>query len=317
MARNELLQAQNCYWESGLRKSKGTSQYDAWLSSTTSIAGAYRLYTTSWYNIFALDNGTSVTFWHSQSSVTGTIIAGYNFTTGYDVEFSDIDANLVFVNGQNKPGILYCTSTWEIMDLEDYDERDRGTATWWAGEYIEASASAWLANTDNAQSTASASFWVVAESTASSGFYLACTYNFNKIYVYDMGTVSATGGRYEYYTGNNTWTACDVSSSIALIGAPPSATQLIEFTWASDWVLGDAYFTDYDDLANHYILRITHASTSGSTLASYLTLHHSQYLTQVTDDDRPQTVATHNRFLHLAAGNNVYISDYGTPTGCR
>jgi hypothetical protein len=320
MQPNQLLIAQNCWWDGELEKRKATRSWDKIWGTATTIVGAHRVYFASvpaYHNIYAVDNGTSVTFYHSQSSVTATLFAAFNFTTGYNVEFTDLDGKVLAINGVNKPAIMYCTSTFEIMNLEAYDKRDRGTATWWAGQYYDTGSSTgdmWTSNTDNAQSSATSDF-TVCNGSGSNGFWLACNYTFNKVYLYNCNDVSGTyGAAYEYYNSSSTWSTCAMISSADFNAA--TATRTIEFTWPSNWGLGDSYFTDLDDLANHYIFRCRLSTApSASFDCGSIAVEHTQYLTEVMYNDRPQAIAVHNRRVHMAAGNNVFISDYGSPTG--
>lgn len=323
MAPNELLLAENCYWDSGLRKRQGTESWDKIWGTATSIVGGMRAYMaqgftgSGYYNILAMDNGASVTFYHSQSSVTATVFGAYNFTTGYNVEFANMDGAIVAVNGVNKPAIMYCTSTWEAMNLEAFDVRERGTATWWSGQWYSTAsvtASIWTSDTDDGQSSATSDFQLY-NGSSSNGFWLACNYTFNKIYLYNCEQVSGTyGAAYEYWSASSTWSACSLISSANFSAA--TATRTIEFNWASDWGLGDSYFEGLDDLANHYVFRCRLSTgPSASFFCGSIALAHTQYLTAVLDNDRPQAVAVHNRRVHLAAGNNVYLSQYASPGG--
>lgn len=323
LANNELLTAQNCYWDSGLRKRKGTESWDAIWGTATSIVGGIRSYIaqgfvgSGFYDILAVDNGASVTFYHTQSSITATLLGAFNFTTGYNVEFGDIDGAIIAVNGVNKPAVMYCTSTWEIMLLEAFDTRERGTATWWAGQYYATgatTASIWNGDTDDAQSSATSDFQLY-DGSSSNGFWLACNYTFNKISLYNCEQVSGTyGASYQYWNSSSTWAACSLISSADFNAA--TATRTIEFDWPSDWALGDSYFEGLDDLANHYIFRCRLATgPSASFFCGSIALENNQYLTQVMDNDRPQAIAVQNRRVHLAAGNNVYLSQYASPGG--
>ena len=323
MSDKELLIAQNCYWDSGLRKRKGTESWDAIWGTATSIVGGMRAYMaqgftgSGFYDLLAMDNGASVTFYHTQSSVTATLLAAYSFTTGYNVEFDVLDGAVLAVNGVNKPAVMYCTATWEIMDLEVFDKRERGTATWWAGQWYDTAsvtASIWTSDTDDAQSSATSDFRLY-DGSSSNGFWIACNYTFNKINLYNSEQVSGTyGAAYEYWNASSTWAACSLISS-ANFGAA-TATRTVEFNWPSDWAYGDSYFTGLDDLANHFIFRCRLSTgPSASFFCGSVVLEHTQYLTQVMDNDRPQAVAIHNRRAHLAAGNNVYLSQYAEPGG--
>jgi hypothetical protein len=320
MTSQELLIAQNCYWDSGLRMRKGTYSWDAVWGTATSIVGAMRVYFPSipaFFNILAMDDGGSVTFYHQYASITATQFGGFNFTTGHDVQFDQIDGKVIAVNGYDKPAIMYCTSTYEIMNLETYDTRERGTATWWAGQYYDTAsvtASIWTSDTEDAQSSATSDF-EVCNGSGSNGFWIACNFQFNKISLYNCEQVSGTyGAAYEYWNTSSSWSTCSLISSADFNAA--TATRTIEFDWPSDWMAGDSYFTGLDDLATHYIFRCRLSTApSASFDCGSILLQHTQYLTAVMANDRPQAVSVNNRITHLAAGNNVYMSEYGSPTG--
>jgi hypothetical protein len=317
MSPQELLTAYNCYFDSGLRKRRGTSSWDGVFGTATSIVGALRVYVPSipaFMNILALDTGASTVFAHTYASSTATLFSAFNFTTGCNVEFAEMDGLVLAVNGVNKPAIMYCTSTWEIMNLEQYDKRERGTQTWWAGQYdasASSMASTWVSDTDDAQSSATSDF--VLSATSTGGFWLACNYTFNKVYLYNCNQVSGTyGAAYQYWNTSSTWTSCDLIASAAFNVA--TATRTIEWNWASNMGLGDSYFEGYDDLATHYIFRCRMSTgPSASFECGSLAVEHTQYLTGVLGNDRPQSVAVSNRRTFLGSGNNVFVSEYGTP----
>ena len=175
-------------------------------------------------------------------------------------------------------------------------------------------ASIWTSDTDDAQSSATSDFQLY-DGSSSNGFWFSCNYQFNKLTLYNSEQVSGTyGAAYEYWNASSTWAACSLISS-ANFGAA-TATRTVEFNWPSDWAYGDSYFTGLDDLANHFIFRCRLSTgPSASFFCGSVVLEHTQYLTQVMDNDRPQAVAVHNRRVHLAAGNNVYLSQYASPGG--
>ena len=67
-------------------------------------------------------------------------------------------------------------------------------------------------------------------------------------------------------------------------------------------------------------MRFTNANTIDSTTAwacAYLKAEHSQYLTQLFLNDRPDRVATHKSHLVLGAGNWMRVSPYSSVKGWR
>ena len=68
MANNEMLQAENVYWNNGLKKRKGISKY---ASLTGSAIGFVRTYTNgAWHTIVAVDLASSVEFHQATTTTT-------------------------------------------------------------------------------------------------------------------------------------------------------------------------------------------------------------------------------------------------------
>lgn len=320
---NELYTASNVIWENGLRRRWGTLEFAKDFGSTTYFAGGIRTYIASaWHTVVAVDNGSKVAFYqYNQASATAIALASasYSFTTGVPVEFCDFNGTVVVVNGVNRPAIIHVESaTLTCSSLEAYDERDRGTSTWWAGLYWPSGSTVseeYVNDTTDAQD-AGADDWLIggyATVTASHGFWIACDYTFNKLYLYGVPSQTADiATDYTYYTGSGVWASCNMISSVNWSVA--TATQVIEFNWPSAWVRGDENLNT-TQTSNRFVFRAYFtAAPSSSILIDYATVHNNQYLRQVLDDERPQAVCAHQSRLFMAVGNNIFLSAANTPT---
>ena len=322
---NELYTATNCFWENGLRKRWGTYTFaDDFKGGLLFFQGGIRAYIASaWHTIVAVDNGTKTMFLqYPGATADAAYIASsfYSFTTGVPVEFCEFNGTVIAVNGVNRPAIIHVeAATLTCSALEQYDERDRGTSTWWAGEYFPSGstlAENYADDTTDAQD-AGAGDWALggyATMSASHGFWIACDYTFNKVYMYGVPSQTADAAvDYTYYTGDGTWASADMLSSLDFSIA--TATQLVHFNWPSAWVRGDNDLNT-TQISNRFPFRVYFTNPpSTSVFASYGTLHNDQYLRQVLDDDRPQAACVHQSRLFMAAGNNIFLSDANAPTG--
>ena len=83
-------------------------------------------------------------------------------------------------------------------------------------------------------------------------------------------------------------------------------------------ILMDKYGDSAYEIAGRYAMRFRNGVTPSVTWgAAYLTVQHSQYLTQICLDDRPDTVATHKNHVFLGMGNWLRHSPYSQIKGWR
>ena len=325
MANNELLMAQDCYWDSGLWKRNGYEQYESnFTASADTLRGSIRDYlgsgatSSGWYTILARDSGTNVLFYHMASDTATMIASGsVNFQTGYDVQFDKLNGQIIGVNGQDDPVIIYGTSTITIQTLDEYDSRERGTSTWWAGQYWASAtgvASQYVADTTNLQSSATNDFNMVYTTASNGGFWVACDYNFTKLVIKNTSQLTCNAGfvtDYQYYKGSGTWGSCTMIASASW--ASSTGTRTLEWDWPDDWVPGDG---DLDTTATRqrYVFRVSFKEPPTSTQAAgQASVTHSQYLTQVLNNGKPQAVCAHIGRWFLAEGNIAYPSEYLNP----
>ncbi|MHA2067262.1 MAG: hypothetical protein ACXABY_23080 [Candidatus Thorarchaeota archaeon] len=314
---NEMLVAENCYWQSGLAKRKGVSKYVTTFGATSvSPLGSIRAYMNDdWYTIFAVASAAGVDWYRASGTALTNMSATGSFTIGNNVEMARLNNEVLAVNGVDDPAVIRFSSTFIVQTLDSYDVRTRGTSTWYGGAY-QASASGsddWIDDTTDLQSTATADF-IFATTATNDGFYFACDYRFNKLLLYNVHTLTCTAGlavAYEYYEGSNSWTALTMVTSASWDAA--TGTRTLEWDWPTTWTTFDYA---YGDLSNRYVMRtrFTTPPTATGTLA-YGEMSHTQFITDMLANEKPQAVATHNNRLHMAAGNIVNISPYNAITG--
>lgn len=299
MPTNMLQTAENCYWESGLKKRGGYSVYEAAPAGTTTIRGRIRVYMNSaWVTILAVDDGSDVTFYQN-SSGSFAQIGTDTLTSGYDVEMDAMLEAVVAVNGQDKPRIIYYSTVFTISTLEAYDVRTRVDDDWEAGTYDGAS---YVDATDAAQDTVADDFTLVTGSDDGGGFYVAGRVTFNRVEFTNLSANEWATATFEYWNG--AWTAL----------TPTTTASSFEFDYPQDW----ATYTDTGDteLVNRMCVRVTWATAPASDVTcDSMTLKHTQYLSQILEDARPHLVRVHNNRVWLAMGNNLNYSPYESLTG--
>lgn len=310
-----LSTAENVYWKSALRKRQGKSVLATSDISASVLHGQTRAYINStWYTITARENASGdVNFYYGLDS-GGTLTAidnTYDWASG-EVEMAVFGSFVVAVNGANKPAIIYYDAGWQIENLEEYDTRDRADSDWWAGQYddSETGDDMYVDDTTDAQG-ASVDFQYASTAT-NDGFWIACSFTFNKVTfadAEDSGTVDVT---YQYYTGDDTWATCDlVTTPDWSTGATADVT--LEFNIPTDW---EAYDGDSDNLNNRYAVRGKFSTPPAAAKScGEIKLYHTQYLSQIMAGAYPKHVTTHLNRLYLSEGNNVNYSPPERLTG--
>ena len=324
MAENEGLIAENCQWRGKIIKRNGIKKYSATDFSGAShvLRGGIRAYINgAWYTIIAYDDDTSVGMYRA-TTTTYTAINTSAFTKGYNVEFTELNGYVIAVNGHDKPEVIYYDGAWICKTLEALDVRTRETANWWAGQWDNSGAGAtqFIDDTTDAQDAGVDDF-EVGNATANDGCYISCDFPFNKILF--VGCEQAAGApvaEYKYWDGSD-WT------TVGTLVTDPGWTDVaggktVEFNIPLDSD-GSLLWEPYGEvttsgIANKYILRIRFTTApTGAFSADYLEVSHTQYLTQIMENERPHTVCTHGSRVHMAANNVVNISPYNQVTGWR
>ena len=331
MKDNELLKAENCHWRDGLVKRNGIDSYSTsdW-SGFDGIKGAIRVYiNNSWVTIIALDDGSDVNFYYGSGTTFTAIDNSYDFTTGYNVEFAELDDHIVAVNGQDKPAVIYYDAGWTVENLETYDTRDWNYENCYAGQWDNSEAIPWLDDTIAAYDDTAGDF-EIASGTASDGFYITCDYVFNKVVVKNADQIGGTPtATYAYWNGSS-WTTF-TPGTVPSWGAA-SADRTIEFDIPQD-ANGELLWQRYSEddsldadgnvikgIPNRFILRITFTyggTPAGPYNADYLTLHNTQYLTFLLENARPHTVYTHNGTMFMAERWILNFSPYQSVKGWK
>jgi len=333
MKDNELLQADNCYWRNGLKQRLGKASVVSLTGSAirggirTKVAG-------NWYTFLGVDTtaagAVELKYGTATAFTTLTMPSGtaYTLQTGYDVQFAVLDERVVAVNGYDKPTVIWnsATTAFQTETLERYDLRTMASADWNAGQYYPSlSATMYMTDTSDAQSAASQDF-AFATYSVTSGFWVACAHTFNKVTLYDA-KANATGSMtFEYY-GRASSGAATGWTSFTPINTPTwtaAENKEIEMNFPIDAntneLLMEKVASLNSSIGGVFAMRFTNANTIDSTTAwacANIKLEHSQYLTQILLNDRPDTVATHKSHLILGAGNWMHISPYSTVKGWR
>ena len=285
-------------------------------ATSVSPLGGIRAYMNNdWYSIFAVGSAAGVDWYRASGTALTGISSTASFTTANDVHMAELNGQVVAVNSVDDPIVCHFSGTFMVQTLDSYDVRTRGTSTWYGGAY-EASASGssqWVDDTTDLQSTATADF-IFATTATSDGFYFACNYTYNKLVLYNVHQLTCNAGlavAYEYYEGSNSWSALTMVASATWTDA--TGTRTLEWDWPSDW-------TDYDNLygnlGDRFVMRVrfTTPPTTTGTLA-YAKVSHTQYLTQILGNDKPQAVTTHGNRVFMAAGYIVNLSPFNEIVG--
>ena len=328
-----LADAENIYWEAGIRKRGGISDYGTVDASPlddgncTTIRGQVRAYLNStWYTIIAEDDGSDVGFWYSADATSWTELAAETFTTGNDVEFAVLDNKVVAINGTDKPLIIYYDSAFYIKDLEAYDERNRNNDDFYAGQYDASGDPYYIDDTTDAQDVGADDFQL-ASTTNDDGFYIAGDLTFNKVVMTNChdfgsgGTINA-GATYQYYKddgdGTYSW------GTLSLVTTPDweaaEDDKTLEFNYPTDWTTMDETdpdgYSTLDTMIGRFVILITFSTAPASAMScDKLTLSHTQYLTQITGGDAVTAIAVHNSTMYLGNGKAVNYSPYNALTG--
>jgi len=112
MKDNELLKAENCWWDNGITKRGGISTYSTTdFTAMVGFKGSIRCYiNTTWYTIIAIDDNTDIRFYAGTGTTFAEIDATFTFTRGTNVEMAELLGHVVMVNGVDKPAVVYWDS---------------------------------------------------------------------------------------------------------------------------------------------------------------------------------------------------------------
>jgi hypothetical protein len=332
MENNEMLQAENVYWNNGLKKRKGISKY---ASLTGSARGFIRTYTNdAWHTIVAVDLSAGYVEFQ-QATTTNTRFAtitmasgtAYAWTAAKNVEFASLGDEVVAVNGTDRPAAFFPTgNAIYAMDLDQYDDRALASANWYAGKF-EAATPAYTNYTAEAQSPTASDF-VLASASYSNGFYTSADFTYSKYVItgVDPGAAQSATATYEYFNADSTWVAFGTMNSSGLNASGTefgSGTCTVEFELplSTDGTLkwkkydGNELGATEGKLPQRYVTRTRFAGQiGGGYIASQVNsdqiemVSHTHYLSQILGDQKPDNVTTHKNHVFMSAKNQVQIS---------
>ena len=335
MANNELLQANNCWWRGGLKKRGGIAKYANLTNTNASITGAVRVYeekAEAWYTIYGVDDGSTVEFQVAKTSVTLATVAAASltasttttapFTTGKDVEFDTLGGKVIAVNGTDRPVVLFPSGsgTFYLRDLDRYDERERSTDNWYAGQW-DTSTDAYTDDTTDAQDSGVDDFVIASTDATTNGFYVAGDFTYSRLIFtgVDMAATVSAVSSLKYFDVDGSWTAVGTFNTAAVWDDSGTHTIEFELPLSTDGTLKWAkYDTTDGNLTNRYVVRGEFADGATSQITcDTIAQSHTHYLTQIIGDQKPQAIRTHKNHVFMAARNQVQIGIANSVKGWR
>lgn len=347
MQDNELLQAENCEWDGGLRKRRGLQAYSTVTASVT-IRGGIRAYMAgAWRTFVAKDLGSQTVLQQSPSSATA--FASVNMpsasafslstttTGGHDTQFAVIGERVVGVNGYDEPWLIYCdgasASSIVANTIERYDTRYRESDSIVAGRYSASVTDYTTDYTAQSQSATSTSSFPLFLGTSSMGFFIGCDQPFNKVIFTQAsmpgGSVSWTFQYFGYpsYGASATWNTMSQASMIQTTNWATTTTN-ITLEWPRVFISEGARI----DFSNEklppdigtsslalvggfkYAVRsYTEDATATMGICGLVKVQDTQYLSQLLLDDKPDTVVQHKNHIFMGMGNWMRYSLADSP----
>lgn len=330
MADNELIKADGCFWENGLKKMHNPSTITN-LGADIEVTGMCEMRVvdagvTAGYADYVITHnyklGSSYgyfTYSFSPATMTQTTIAmasGTAYTWGGRVETSmcEFGKYVVACDGVSNTAIIYPNGTGiAVMGLETFDERERANDTWYYGYWT---GSTYTDDTTDAQDTGAsqdATYSPSGATTGNGGFWCACDFTFSKMSFNSLNAASVTVTNLilEYYNGS-TWTACTLEREPTWGSA---TTAVLE--WKIPISNGAVLWQPFDvttgytsDFYGRYVVRgelYTSGATMGNGAFAYASVTHTHYLSQILGNEVPHCVTAHKNTLFLAAGNQIQI----------
>jgi hypothetical protein len=153
----------------------------------------------------------------------------------------------------------------------------------------------------------------LATTSGTSGFWVGCQHTFNRIELYGVtANTTITAGRFtwEYYGRASSGGATGWTAFTPILAPTWSAAgdKVVEMNFPIDSntneILVDKIATVNSTVGAVYAVRATVENGCSVTWgADYVKVKHSQYLTQLLINDRPDTVAMHKSHCFLGMGN--------------
>lgn len=343
MLDNEMLTAENCEWDGGLRKRRGIQVYSTVTASIT-IRGAIRAYIAgAWRTFVAKDLGSSMVIHHQATasaawaSVNMPSASAFTLTTGVDTQFAVIGERVVGVNGSDEPWLIYYDGASICADtIERYDTRTRTDDDWTAGQ-LSSAGGTYTDDTEDAQNSDADDFYMFG-ATVSTGFFIGCNYTFNKLVLTNVSVPGAAVPWVFQYYGYNDWASYRAASATWITISTASMIQTTDwatttntlnlewpvpfisdgYNYAPAWQnakTGDMGSAD-TFLGGKYAVRgYTATTTATGAVCDLIKVQHSQYLSELLLDDKPDTVALHKNQIFLGMGNWFRMSGVDSPLG--
>jgi len=324
MAPNEMLVAENAEWDGELRKRKGLQAYSTVTASITIRGGIRAWMGSAWRTFVAKDLGsatvlhhqaTAADAWASVNMPTGT---AFTLAAGQDVQFAILGERVIGVDGSDEPFFIYETGSSLCADtIERYDERTRETDNWTAGDFY-AGTPVYGDDTTDAQSTTADDFPLFG-ATASTGFFIGCDYTFNKVKMTDVTVTGSVPFVFQYfgyptYGASATWNTIGTASMIQTTSWATVTNSLV-LEWpapiVTDGAMAEVAMTKLPDMATagsflegKYAVRMYATGVPSATAyCGYMAVGHTQYLSELLLDDKPDTVVEHKNHIFLGCGN--------------
>lgn len=318
MKDNELLKAENCWWDNGITKRGGISTYSTTdFTAMVGFKGSIRCYiNTTWYTIIAIDDNTDIRFYAGTGTTFAEIDATFTFTRGTNVEMAELLGHVVMVNGVDKPAVVYWDSALVVENLEIYDTRTRSIVNWYAGQFTP-----WTLSDDttDAQDAGTADFQI-GSTVVNEGFYIACDYTFNKVIFHTAEQATGSPAAYFQYWNGTAWAIFTTTTIPDWDGAAGDRTWEFDLPLDSD---GTLLWQPYAEsgitgVTGKYVARARFSIPADAIFScAYLSIYNTQYLTQILQDERPHLVRAHNSQIYMASYNIVNFSPPYYVTGWR
>lgn len=324
LADNEMLEAYNCYWDDGLKK----SGHGGILSSLTyPCRGVVELFfEDDWSIIGAFDLGSTggatcnAEFAYSQNASSWTTIltaagSSYQWYGQASTVFAKMDTNVVIANGNNIPALIYNEgSNLFIRSLESYDERQRSDDTYYAGYWASDTYTDDTTDYQDTGASQDATYCPAAATSGNAGFWCACDFTYSKISFnsFNAASVTVTNFTLEYYNGA-TWTSVTTENEPDWNASSTNDYLEWEIPISNGAVLWGKWDIDTgytDDFYGRYIVRgtiETAGATTGDGAFSYSSVTHTHYLSQIMGNELVTHAYTHKNTMFLAAGNQIQI----------
>lgn len=296
---NELLQAENCYFDDMLRCRKGREVH-ASIAGTT-IRGIIRTdITGSPQFVVAADDGSQTSIY--TGNTTFSAVSGASLSAGADCRMDVFGNRVIVVNGVDAPiAVTYEGGSWSVATIDSLDTRERDSTFCYAGRHDGTS------YTDDSNDIFDVGD-VVFSGTSGHGLFVACDYIFNRVSFSITAQVGPYTATYEYWDGEQ-WTAFTPDTAPDWGSSGSQTLEWSPFFNSSGDPLWFPYNAADAPLAGRYAIRIVFDS-GGELTASITSVSHTKYLSEIMANEKPSDVCVHNNRICFASHNTVNLSPY-------